>query len=140
METANGRFARPLSMDEITTEAISERLSSRMRRMIGPGRRWSYTGVASRTGIDVRTLKAYAHGTACPNLAKYKRLLAVLGPELSAELNTMQGWQPRADQVPPEAIDLVHLRETLMQASETLASVLTEAATAREATATEDCP
>ena len=96
--------------------------------MIGPGRRWSYTGVASRTGIDVRTLKAYAHGTACPNLAKYKRLLAVLGPELSAELNMMQGWQPREDEVPPEAVDLVELREQLRRASETLASVLAERA------------
>lgn len=128
MEKTHWRFARPLSMEEITTEAVSERLSNGLRRMIGPGRRWSYTGVASRTGIDVRTLKAYAHGTACPNLAKYKRLLAVLGPELSAELNMMQGWQPREDEVPPEAVDLVELREQLRRASETLASVLAERA------------
>lgn len=123
-EKLASRFDRVLSMEEITTDEVTERLSSRLRRMVGPGRRWSYAGVSSRTGIDVRSLKAYANGTACPNLAKYKRLLAVVGPELSVDLNLMQGWLPRFDETPPEALDLVQLREVLLHASQTLADVL----------------
>ena len=71
---------RALDVSEITTQAVAERLSRRLRRMIGPGRRWTFGGVAELTGIDERSLRAYAAGTACPNLAKYKRLLSVLGP------------------------------------------------------------
>lgn len=125
-ERPSSRFERRLSMEEITTEEVTERLSSRLRRMVGPGRRWSYTGVSARTGIDVRTLKAYANGTACPSLARYKRMLAVLGPELSADLNLMQGWLPRCDETPPEAVDLLQLRDVLAHASQKLAAILAE--------------
>lgn len=130
-EKLGSRFERWLSMEEITTEEVTERLSSRLRRMVGPGRRWSYAGVSARTGIDVRTLKAYANGTACPGLARYKRLLAVLGPELSADLNLMQGWLPRSGETPPEAVDLVQLREVLLDASRKLAAILADEAESR---------
>ena len=73
-----------LQVSEITTEAVTERFSRRLRAMIGPGRRWTFGGVAELTDIDERSLRAYAAGTACPNLAKYKRLLSVLGPEVAA--------------------------------------------------------
>jgi predicted transcriptional regulator len=87
-----------------------------MRAMVGPGRRWSYRGVSRLTGIDERSLKAYAAGTSCPNLAKYKRLLAVLGPELAAEIDPMFSWPPRVQvELPPEAVDLAALCESLRE-------------------------
>ena len=117
-------FPHPLQIEEITPEAVMERLSYRLSRIVGTGRQWSYHGVSSRTLIDVRTLKAYVQGTACPNLVKYKRLLAVLGPEIGTELNVMKGWLPRSDTVPPEAIDLVELYLELNRAHNIINSVL----------------
>ena len=63
----------------------------RLRDLIGPGRRWSYAEISARTLIDVRSLKAYVSGQACPNLAKYKRLVVVMGPEVVIDLNCMLG-------------------------------------------------
>lgn len=102
-----------LDVSEITTQAVTERLSRRLRRMIGPGRRWTFAGVAELTGIDERSLRAYAAGNACPNLAKYKRLLSVLGPELAADVDLMHGWAPRAIDIPPGAVDLEELSASL---------------------------
>ena len=109
---------------EITPEAVADRLSYRLGRVVGTGRRWSYHEVASETRIDVRTLKAYVQGTACPNLVKYKRLLAVLGPEIGVDLNAMKGWLPRSDVIPPEALDLDGLRLELSKAIKVLTGVL----------------
>lgn len=117
-------FTQPLRIDEVRPEAVMERLSYRLSRIVGTGRQWSYHGVSSRTLIDVRTLKAYVQGTACPNLVKYKRLLAVLGPEIGTELNVMKGWLPRCDAVPPEAVDLVDLYLDLKRARNIIHSVL----------------
>ncbi len=88
-------FVQPLAVEDITTEAVTRRLSYRLRRLIGPGRRWSLTEVAEATGIDPRTLQSYVHGVACPNLSKYYRLEHLLGPELGVELARMLGWEPR---------------------------------------------
>lgn len=118
------QFALPLSIFEVTPETVVERLSYRMRRMVGPGQQWSYCALSARSGVDVRTLKAYVQGTACPNLAKYKRLLAVLGPEVGTELNAMKGWLPRSDVVPPEAVDLVELQRELARVGEVIDDVL----------------
>jgi hypothetical protein len=118
------QFALPLNILEVTPESVVERLSYRMRRMVGPGQQWSYCALSARSCIDVRTLKAYVQGTACPNLAKYKRLLAVLGPEVGTELNAMKGWLPRSDAVPPEAVDLVELQRELMRVGEVITDVL----------------
>ena len=120
------RFAPALGIAEITPEAVTQRLSYRLQKLVGTGRRWSYLGVSALTQIDVRTLKAYAQGTACPNLVKYKRLLAVLGPEIGIELNLMKGWMPRSDVVPPEALDLEDLRTELAHAIGVLEDVLPE--------------
>jgi hypothetical protein len=92
--------------------------------MIGPGRRWSYAAVARSTGIDVRSLKAYVQGTACPNLVRYKRMLAALGPEIGHELNVMQGMLPRHDASPPEALDLITLQRQLARATTILSTAL----------------
>lgn len=113
-----------LTIHEITPEAVADRLSYRLGRVVGTGRRWSYHEVASETRIDVRTLKAYVQGTACPNLVKYKRLLAVLGPEIGVDLNAMKGWLPRSDVIPPEALDLDGLRLELSKAIKVLTGVL----------------
>lgn len=111
--------ARPddLALDvyDITTAEVTRRLSLQLRKMVGPGRRWSYRGVADLTGIDERSLKAYAAGTACPNLAKFKRLLAVLGPELGRDIDRMYGWMPRSQSAQPGAIDLKVLRSELVE-------------------------
>lgn len=122
------QFALPLSIFAVTPETVVERLSYRMRRMVGPGQLWSYCALSARSGIDVRTLKAYVQGTACPNLAKYKRLLAVLGPEVGTELNAMKGWLPRSDAVPPEAVDLIELQRELARIGQVIDDVLGVAA------------
>ena len=98
---------KALDVADITTAECARRLSRRLRQLIGPGRLWSYRGVADLTGIDVRTLKSYVAGTACPNLTKWHRLLAVLGPTATADLQTMLGWTPRSGlRLPPGAVDL----------------------------------
>jgi hypothetical protein len=108
----------------ITVRSVTAGLSRSLRRLLGPGRRWSYAAVSKGTGIDIRTLKAYVQGTACPNLVRYKRLLAILGPEVGEDLNRLQGMLPRRDGSPPEALDLVTLRAELVRATTILHSVL----------------
>jgi len=104
----------PLEPHEITSEEVARRLGAQLRKMVGPGRRWSYRGLSDLTGIDQRSLQAYASGSACPNLAKFKRLLAVLGPELARDVDRMYGWVPREEvRLPPGALDLETLREKL---------------------------
>jgi hypothetical protein len=88
-------FVRPLAVEDITTEAVTRRLSYRLRQLIGPGRRFSLAEVAEATGIDPRTLQSYLQGVACPNLSKYYRLEHLLGPELGVEMARMLGWEPR---------------------------------------------
>lgn len=103
-----------LDVHDITPAEVTRRLSLQLRQMIGPGRRWSYRGVAGLTGIDERSLKAYVAGTACPNLAKFKRLLAVLGPELGRDVDRMYGWVPRNEASQPGSLDLPALRADLL--------------------------
>jgi hypothetical protein len=106
-----------LPVRAITSTEVARRLGMQMRKMVGPGRRWSYRGVSNLTGIDIRSLKAYAAGSACPNLAKFKRMLAVLGPELGREIDRMYGWTPREGmRLPPGAIDLRQLHADLTAA------------------------
>jgi len=105
---------RPLDIGEITPAEVTRRLSLQLRKMVGTGRRWSYRGVAQVTGIDERSLKAYVAGTACPNLAKYKRLLIVLGPELSRDIDRMYGWIPRSEVSQPGSVDFAALRSELL--------------------------
>lgn len=114
-ETDAGGEGRALPLDpaDIDTAEVTRRLSRRMRMLIGPGRRWSYNGVSYLTGIDVRSLQAYARGETCPNLAKYKRLLSVMGPELSVDIDQMYGWKPRASAAPPERLDLKSIADDL---------------------------
>jgi hypothetical protein len=72
---------------------------------------------ALATGISERTLKAYLAGRACPNLARYGRLLRVFGPQVGIELATMIGWEPRASSPPlPHGEDLRALRDSVAQA------------------------
>jgi len=112
---------------EITSEEVARRLGTQLRKMVGPGRRWSYKGLSQLTGIDLRSLQAYAAGTACPNLAKFKRLLAVLGPELAREVDRMYGWMPREVRLPPGALDLEKLREQLLATHAVLDTMLVAA-------------
>lgn len=105
----------PLDVRDITSEEVARRLGLQLRKMVGPGRRWSYKGLSELTGIDIRSLQAYAAGTASPNLAKFKRLLAVLGPELGRDIDRMYGWMPREEiSLPPGAVDLEKLRTQLV--------------------------
>ncbi|MBX3578541.1 MAG: hypothetical protein KF723_15150 [Rhizobiaceae bacterium] len=122
-------------------------MSRSLRKLVGPSRRWSYASVSKETGIDVRTLKSYVQGAACPNLVRYKRLLAVLGPEVGEELNRMQGMLPRRCESPPEALDLVALRAELARASSIVRSILSippayisERSAPASATATDSVP
>jgi transcriptional regulator with XRE-family HTH domain len=124
-ESAPQSAVGPLDPRAITTAEVTERLSRRLRQLIGPGRRWSYRGVAERSGIDERTLKAYVAGESCPNLAKYKRLLAVLGPELTSDIDRMHGWLPRlGETMPPGSVDLAELRAELAQTLEAIDALL----------------
>ena len=98
---------RALPIREITPGAVQERLSFRLQHLIGPGKRMTLQQAAVATGISVRTLKAYVEGRACPNLARYGRLLRTFGPEVGIELAIMIGWEPRASNpVLPHSEDL----------------------------------
>jgi len=121
------RFSRPLRIDEITPEAVTERLSYALRRLVGPARRWSYAELSGKSAIDIRTIKSYVQGTACPNLVRFKRLVAVLGPEVCLTLDTMTGWLPRSDATPPEALDLAALWSQLVRAIEILSTLVDNA-------------
>jgi hypothetical protein len=116
--------AHALEIEDITTAEVTRRLSLQLRKMIGTGRRWSYSGVAQVTGIDERSLKAYCAGTACPNLAKFKRLLVVLGPELSRDIDRMYGWIPRNEASQPGSVDLAGLRAELVERLSLIDSML----------------
>lgn len=105
------RFIEPLLVEDITTEAVIERLSYRLDKLIGPGRRWSLAEAAEATGIDARTLHSYITGAACPTLAKYYRLERLIGPELGVELARMLGWEPR--HAAPAAVPFNSLRDLL---------------------------
>lgn len=110
-------FGTPLPVREITPAQIQRRLSSRLRKIIGPAGRVSLAEAARITEIHPRTLKAYVDGTACPNLARYGRLLRVFGPQVGIEMALMLGWEPRAvDQVVPQTDNLLELREAVAQA------------------------
>ena len=98
---------------DITTELVTRRLSAKLRSLMGPGRRWTYSGVAQLTGIDVRSLQAYTRGETSPNLAKYKRLLSVLGPELAVDLDKAFAWPARIDNVAPESVGLSTVADEL---------------------------
>ena len=103
----------PVEPQDITTAEVALRLSRKLRSMVGPGRAWSFRGVSHLTGIDERSLQAYVSGEACPNLAKYKRLLSVLGPELAIDLDAMIGWKSRASASAPGAIAPEDVEEDL---------------------------
>jgi hypothetical protein len=105
-----------IDVDRITTEECARRLSRRLRQLVGPGRVWSYRGVSNLTGIDERTLRAYCAGTACPNLTKWHRLLSVLGPAITVDLQLMLGWTPRSGlRLPPGAVDLQAVAKDLRE-------------------------
>lgn len=88
-------YAQPLAVADITPAAVKKRLSYRMSKIIGPGGTVSFAEAARLTGIKERTIRAYVDGTACPNLARYERLMRVFGPEIGIELAFMLGWEPR---------------------------------------------
>ena len=72
---AAAQLRAPLPVRSITPAEIQARLSHRLRQIVGPGRRVTLAEAAKLTGINARTLKAYVAGTACPNVARYGRLL-----------------------------------------------------------------
>lgn len=116
-------------MRAITPAEVQARLSHRLRQIIGPGRRVSLEETARLTGINARTLKAYVAGTACPNVARYGRLLRVFGPEVGIELALMLGWEPRASNPAlPQTEDLRGLRDAVAQAIRALDLVLAHGA------------
>ena len=107
----------PLGAREITPDAIMRRLSASLSSLLGPNGWCSYAEAARLTGIKERTLRAYVEGTACPNLARYGRLLRVFGPEVGRELAIMLGWQPRASGGPSlNLAELNDLREDVSRA------------------------
>jgi hypothetical protein len=123
------RFRTALPINQITPAAIQARLSYRLRRLIGPGKRMTLAEAASATGIGERTLKAYVEGTACPNLARYGRLLRVFGPEVGIELASMIGWEPRASNARlPHIEDLRALRDVVAEAVRAVDTVMSHTA------------
>ena len=120
-------FAQPLRVTEITPSAVKKRLSHRLAQMIGPGRPVSFAEAAALTGIKERTMRAYVDGNACPNLARYERMLRVFGPEVGIELAHMLGWEPRGTSRPqPSAAHLAELRNGVAQALSAIEHVLEE--------------
>lgn len=107
----------PLETKQITPEEVKQRLSRSLSQIIGPRRQYSYAEAARLTHINERTLRAYVDGVACPNLARYGRLLRVFGPEVGLELALMLGWEPRAQIAePPDVAALEALREGMARA------------------------
>ena len=93
--------------------------------MIGPGKTMTLEQAARATDINARTLKAYVDGRACPNLARYGRLLRVFGPQVGLELATMIGWEPRAANPRlPQTEDLRSVRDAVAQVIRTIDIVL----------------
>lgn len=141
-----GALRRALPIRDITPKAVQERLSYRLQKLIGPGKRMTLQQASAATGIAPRTLKAYVEGRACPNLARYGRLLRVLGPEVGIELAIMIGWEPRASNpILPHTEDIRAVRDGIAQTIRALDMVLqnevsagdddAETAQAREPTA-----
>ncbi|MBL8701795.1 MAG: hypothetical protein JNK67_25660 [Alphaproteobacteria bacterium] len=123
------RLRAPVPVRDITPAEVQARLSHRLRQIIGPGRRATLTEAARLTGINARTLKAYVAGTACPNVARYGRLLRVFGPEVGIELALMLGWEPRAtNPALPQTEDLRGLRDAVAQAIRAIDLVLAHGA------------
>lgn len=114
-------FLRPVPPRAITPKVITQRLSYRLSQLIGPGNRYSYKEASALTGIGLRTLRSYVKGTACPNVARYSRLLRVFGPEVGIELALMLGWEPRAHR--EAAPDLRHLRDLRDGLSQAIAAL-----------------
>lgn len=124
---------RALPIRDITPKAVQERLSFRLQHLIGPGKRMTLEEAAAATGISPRTLKAYVEGRACPNLARYGRLLRVLGPEVGIELAMMIGWEPRASNpILPHTEDIRAVRDSIAQTIRALDIVLQSDVTAAE--------
>ena len=67
---AAAQLRAPLPVRSITPAEIQARLSHRLRQIVGPGRRVTLAEAAKLTGINARTLKAYAASriplTVCP--------------------------------------------------------------------------
>jgi len=111
------KIRNPLATRDITPSEVMRRLSRCLAPLIGPDGTHSFAEAARLTHINERTLRAYVDGKACPNLARYGRLLRALGPEVGVELALMLGWEPRARIPPPPSLDeLVTLREGVRNA------------------------
>ncbi|MBX3578540.1 MAG: helix-turn-helix transcriptional regulator [Rhizobiaceae bacterium] len=123
---AKSPYSEPLSVPEITPAAVKKRLSYRISTIIGPGPgKVSFAEAAARTGIKERTIRAYVDGKACPNLARYERLMRVFGPEVGIELAFMLGWEPRGRRGPqPSTSHLAELRHGVAQALVAIERVL----------------
>ena len=127
------QFGAPLAVRAITPEEIQRRLSYRLRQIIGPNGRVSLAQAARLTQINTRTLKSYLDGTACPNVARYGRLLRVFGPEVGIELAMMLGWEPRAtDRLRAPGRDIRDLREAVAQAISAIDLVIAQNAAVEE--------
>jgi hypothetical protein len=120
-------YTKPLAVAEITPAAVKKRLSYRMSKMIGPGCAVSFAEAARLTGIKERTIRAYVDGTACPNLARYERLMRVFGPEIGIELAFMLGWEPRGNtERQPHINHMADLRLGVAQALTAIERALAE--------------
>lgn len=124
---AKSPYTAPLPVAEITPAAVKKRLGYRMAKIIGPGRKVSFAEAARLTGIKERTIRAYVDGTACPNLARYERLMRVFGPEIGIELAYMLGWEPRGStERQPHIGHLSELRLGVAQALTAIERALAE--------------
>lgn len=111
------RGVAPVATMAISPAEIKLRLSESLRKIIGPGRPYSFAEAARKAHINERTLRAYVDGEACPNLAKYCRLLRVFGPDVGYDLALMLGWTPRGSQSQSTDIDsLNELKQEVLTA------------------------
>lgn len=107
----------PVATKAIDPAEIKRRLSASLSVIIGPGKRYSFAEAARLTQINERTLRAYVDGAACPNLARYCRLLRVFGADVGRDLALMLGWTPRASLSPsPDVSALMELRQEIRTA------------------------
>lgn len=97
----------------ITADLVQEQVTDAIRRRCGRGKRYSVEEIASRTGIDARTMAAYHTGQNRPSVHRLLRLAMVLGPSflsevlLSTGLGGVKSLHPAKIDAPTTARELV---------------------------------
>ena len=73
-------------LPEITNELVMARCSDALRRFVGPKKPYGYDDCAAAIDAQRSTVESWVLGNATPQLFKFLKLVALLGPEFANEL------------------------------------------------------